>query len=313
MTSFASIEALEPDWLWRDRILAGELTLCAGGSGIGKSFLAADLAARITTGKPMPDGTAGPIGSVILASAEDDATTATVWRLRAAGADLAKVHDAGDDITLPDSIPALRAMVGEIGDVQLVVIDPLSAVTSVALSSNVTVRRNILRPLQAFAKDTGVAVLLVHHLTKAGAIGGSQGLVDGVRSVLMVARDDADPRIVELSVHKTNVAAGDVKPLRYTLGGDWPETQVRWLWSESEATGPSQSRILMALHSSDHPLSPQELARLTKVPYATVRVLLHKLTRRGLVTCVSRGQYAPADENSTAFARDGLASASTAV
>ena len=119
MASFASIEALEPEWLWRNRILAGELTLCAGGSGIGKSFLAADLAARITTGRPMPDGTASPAGSAILASVEDDATTATVWRLRAAGADLAKVHDAGDDLVLPGSIPALRQMVSEIGDVRL--------------------------------------------------------------------------------------------------------------------------------------------------------------------------------------------------
>ena len=105
-------------------------------------------------------------------------------------------------------------------------------------------------------------------------------------------------------MHKTNVAAGDVKPMRYTLAGEWPDTQIRWLWDESEASGPAQSRILMALHSSNRPLSPQELAGLTKVPYATVRVLLHKLTRRGLVESPGRGLYSPATQNGTAFAAD---------
>jgi len=294
MTSFAEVEPLDQEWCWAGRIPAGDVTLIAGAGGIGKSFLLADLGARITTGRCMPDGSDTAPGSVILAAAEDDAATATVHRLKAAGADLARVHDGGPDLELPGGVPGLRQQIAAVGDVRLLVIDPLSAVTSVGLSSVVTVRRNILRPLQVMARETGVAVVLVHHLTKAGSIGGSQGLVDGVRSVLRVERDAANPDIRSLSVHKTNVAAGDSAPLRYTVAGDWPETAVRWLWSESEATGPAQSRLLMAVHASTVPLSCQDLARVTGISYGTVRVLACRLTRRGLLVSASRGLYAAA-------------------
>jgi AAA domain len=196
MTSFADIEAVDREWVWQDRIPAGDVTLLAGTGGIGKSFLLADLAARITTGRPMPDGSEpGPVGSVLLASVEDDPGASTIHRLRAAKADLARVHDAGDSLLLPGDLPQLRRQVDEIGDVKLLVIDPLSAVTSVALGSVVTVRTKILKPLQALAKDTGIAIAVIHHLTKSGVIAGSQGLIDGVRCVLMASRDEANDQI----------------------------------------------------------------------------------------------------------------------
>ncbi|RPI76318.1 MAG: hypothetical protein EHM42_14845, partial [Planctomycetaceae bacterium] len=44
-----------PAWLWPRRIPARALTLLAGGVGSGKSFLACDLAARISRGAPWPD------------------------------------------------------------------------------------------------------------------------------------------------------------------------------------------------------------------------------------------------------------------
>lgn len=44
-----------PAWLWPRRIPERALTLLAGGVGAGKSFLACDLAARISRGAPWPD------------------------------------------------------------------------------------------------------------------------------------------------------------------------------------------------------------------------------------------------------------------
>ena len=44
-----------PSWLWPRRIPARALTLLAGDVGSGKSFLACDLAARISRGAPWPD------------------------------------------------------------------------------------------------------------------------------------------------------------------------------------------------------------------------------------------------------------------
>src|SRR5260370_25812005 len=56
------------DWLWPDRIAAGELTLIDGDPGLGKSLLTLDLAARLTTARPLPDGYVPPQPvSVVLA------------------------------------------------------------------------------------------------------------------------------------------------------------------------------------------------------------------------------------------------------
>lgn len=42
-------------WIWPARIPRGRLTLLIGEPGVGKSLLAADIAARISTGNPWPD------------------------------------------------------------------------------------------------------------------------------------------------------------------------------------------------------------------------------------------------------------------
>ena len=56
-TLLSSVESEKLDWLWEKRIPRGELTILDGDPGLGKSLITLDLAARITTGRPMPDGT----------------------------------------------------------------------------------------------------------------------------------------------------------------------------------------------------------------------------------------------------------------
>src|SRR4029077_12718205 len=43
------------DWLWPERIPIGKVTLLVGDPGLGKSLVALDIAARVSTGKPWPD------------------------------------------------------------------------------------------------------------------------------------------------------------------------------------------------------------------------------------------------------------------
>jgi RecA/RadA recombinase len=43
-------EAGHTDWLWANRIPRGRVTLIEGEAGAGKSFVALDLAARMTSG-----------------------------------------------------------------------------------------------------------------------------------------------------------------------------------------------------------------------------------------------------------------------
>lgn len=81
-----------------------------------------------------------PLGSVIILSAEDDPKDTIRPRLEAAGADLTKIHlieavraTAQDGSTirrgfsLSSDIPKLIVLMHELGDVRLVIIDPISA------------------------------------------------------------------------------------------------------------------------------------------------------------------------------------------
>jgi len=182
--SYAEIEALETEWLWGGRIPRGEVTLIAGEGAVGKGQLLCDLAARVSRGWPMPlcedDGQGGAPGSVVLVTPEDDPNETMAWRLRATGADLGKIFDlttleSGAPFELPGSVAPLRALIDELGDVRLVVIDPLMAAVSRSISTNLAARR-MIAPLMRMAKETGVAVVMVHHTVKSGQIAGSKGL-----------------------------------------------------------------------------------------------------------------------------------------
>jgi hypothetical protein len=298
VTSFAAIEPLAQEWIWANFIPQAEMVVLAATGGSGKSFVTVDIAARVSRGLPMPDGSPGiPASSVILVNLEDSAEVGTVHRLRAAGADLSKVHDmstvGGHPFSIPEDIPALRAAISDIGDVGLVVVDPLAAASSVSLTS-VMGARAMVRELQAVAHDTGVAVVAVHHLTKAGSVGGSQSIVDAPRLALLIEPDKtaADGTKI-MKVHKTNISpAGAV--IRYRLAGTWPETVVGWAPAagDRQTVGLSAAdAVLLALDSADGPLSPRELTATTGQNYGAVRVACSRLLAADRIGMTGRGMY----------------------
>src|SRR5271165_6115482 len=83
-------------WLWPGRIPSAKLSLLARAPGSGKSALAINIIATVTTGGTYPcrEGSA-PKGSVILVSPHGDPDV-LVPRLKAAGADLSRVQILGD-------------------------------------------------------------------------------------------------------------------------------------------------------------------------------------------------------------------------
>src|SRR6266702_240241 len=87
----SEIEAQEVRWLWEKRIPLGKITILDGDPGMGKSLLAINIAARVTTEQPMPDDAPGTHGSVILIAPEDGAGDTLRPRLEAAGGDPSQV------------------------------------------------------------------------------------------------------------------------------------------------------------------------------------------------------------------------------
>jgi putative DNA primase/helicase len=206
------IEGKKVDWLWPGRIARGKLTIFAGMPDVNKSTLTLDLTARVTTGALLPAGEGRvPLGSVIILTAEDDVADTVRPRLEVAGADLARVHviiaikaaaGAGPrSFDLSQDIGRLEKAIGEIGDVLLVVIDPISAYMGKPGkldSYRSTDVRATLAPLQETAARCGVAVIGIDHLNKSGGaqamlrVLGSIAFVAAARAVYVIVRDEED-------------------------------------------------------------------------------------------------------------------------
>jgi len=220
---FRQLSTVEPEpvrWLWLNRIPLGKLTVLDGDPGLGKSTLLLDLAARVTTGTPMPDGAATDQGLVVLVTGEDGIADTVRPRFDAAGGDAARLHvlEAVRDergvraLSLPEDVDALRAKLLPLKRARLIIIDPFVAFLANYVNSRIDhdVRRT-LAPLAALAGELETAIVLLRHLNKAtgpSALyrgGGSIGIIGAARAGLLVARDPDDEQRRVLAVTKSNL------------------------------------------------------------------------------------------------------------
>lgn len=246
------MEDVEPEavrWLWPGYVPLGKLTVIDGEPGLGKSAITLDLAARVTTGDVMPDGSAsdlaGPAG-VVLLSCEDGHADTIRPRLDAAGADIRRVvaldgknldgttrEDAEWGLPTLDDVDAICDAI-EARSAGLVVVDPLMAYLPSKTDSNKDQHvRSVFGKLAWLAEDMGVAVVLVRHLNKGDGRnplnrgGGSIGIVAAARSGLLVGKDPEDHQRRVLAVAKANLAA--LAPsLAYRIVRDGPSVRSQW-------------------------------------------------------------------------------------
>jgi putative DNA primase/helicase len=169
----------------------------AGHPGLGKSQLAAFLAATVSTGGQWPLGEGkAPVGSVIMVIAEDGVAETIVPRLKVSEGDLSRIHVVNQDTARRAGRPFEFASVAELleeeirrlQDVRLVIIDPIAALLKSARMQRASADR-----LQQMAGKFGLAVVAISHLTKTtrsnamAQVMGDLGLVASARSVFIVA------------------------------------------------------------------------------------------------------------------------------
>jgi hypothetical protein len=238
-------------WLWPSRLPAGKLVVVDGDPSTGKSTLTLDLAARVSTGTPWPDGSECPAGDVLLLSAEDGVADTIVPRLSAAGAGLTHVHAmtdvrlTDDDGTvrlappsLPRDIPIIEQFVKQFS-VRLVVVDVLFAYMSAKVDSHRDQDvRGVLHQLADMADRTAATVVLIRHLNKSGGSsplyrgGGSIGIVGAARAAFLVARDPDDENRRIFAITKSNLAA-EPPALAYRLIDDPDNGCARVEWEDA--------------------------------------------------------------------------------
>jgi putative DNA primase/helicase len=170
---------LEPEpiaWLWHGWLAAGKMHILAGAPGTGKTTIGLSLAATITSGGRWPDGTKAEPGNVVIWSGEDDPRDTLIPRLLLMGADLSRVFFVGDVLEGGErrafdpahDIEPLRRKLADIGNVRLLIVDPLVSAVAGDSHKNAEVRRG-LQPLADLARTARCAVLGITHFTKGTA------------------------------------------------------------------------------------------------------------------------------------------------
>jgi putative DNA primase/helicase len=221
-------------WFWQYRFALGKLGLIGGLPDRGKGLIASFMIAMATKGGAWPCGEGRAIqGNVLLLTAEDDIEDTIVPRLVAADADLKRAHiikmvrDAKGRrmFSIVTDLALLRQKIDEIGDVVMIVIDPMSAYLGVGKidSYRATDVRGVLAPLTDLAAEKRLAVIAVMHFNKKAdvhnamlRIADSLAYVAAARHCYVVVDDPDNKR--RLFVKAKNNLAPDTRALSYTIG-----------------------------------------------------------------------------------------------
>jgi len=224
------------EWLWPGYLAFGNLAILDGDPGQGKSMITLDLAARLTTGRPWPDGTPGVRPAPVYILRTEDPDDVILPRLRSLGAAMPLVFVwpwlAKEGLpSLPSDIDRLDSELSLTG-AKLLVIDPIVAFldTGVMMNNDVQVRW-ALRSLTMLAQKRSCVILLVRHLNKKpghNALyrgGGSIAFTAACRLAWLAGRDPKMGNRFVLAQPKNNYAARQPS-LAYTLPKDGP--RVEW-------------------------------------------------------------------------------------
>jgi hypothetical protein len=224
-----SLRAVE--WLERNQIPVGALTLLAGMGGKGKSTMAAGYAARATRGKF--DGKyAGQPVDVLWVGNEDGREEVVGPRLVMAGADMQRIafveldsESLAEDVNVVSDIDALRDAIRSV-DAKVVVLDPVVEYLPGATDSHNDMSvRQALRPLRNLADELEIAVIGLVHLNKgdtldvASRIAGSAAFRNIARSVLVVADHDERSEWRVVFQNKSNIGPESGRGRLYRIEG----------------------------------------------------------------------------------------------
>ena len=233
-------------WLWPSFLPDRKLTILDGMPGVGKSTLTSEIAARITSGKGFPNGNAIEPKGVVFIAVEDGVADTIKPRVLAAGGNEEQAHFIhieldGNEIT-PDlevHLPAIRKTIEAIGNVGLLIIDPIMALLGNSVDSyrDQDVRK-VTTPLGRLAEELNLAVLIVRHPNKGSSNnsllrgGGSMAVIGAARVGWVVGKNPENPDIRVLAISKSNIGTMS-ESLEFKLVNDetYECARIEWLGS----------------------------------------------------------------------------------
>ncbi|MCR9197314.1 MAG: bifunctional DNA primase/polymerase [Planctomycetaceae bacterium] len=196
--SLSQIKSKPVRWLWKNHLQIGGVNILAGPPGQGKSTLAGDFAARVSTGTPWPDGTPCPRGKVLVCSAEEEKESTLKPRLVACGADVEMVQvvyglgiesekpEEADHIDLERHLPAVYEHLKADGGYLLCIWDTFQSCALQTDHRNSASQKVIVQPLATMAEELGLCQLTLEHYSRG-----------------RISLDNPDNAILGSGLHKT--------------------------------------------------------------------------------------------------------------
>jgi hypothetical protein len=279
--------------------IAEGLTLLAGKSKIGKSWLILGTAIAVASGGYAFGSIKVDEGDVLYLALEDNER-----RLQSRLKQLLPLGRAPERLYIDTTcrrldqglVEDLREWLTAMASPRLIIIDVLNRIRPAQKPNEGVYDYDVrsLEGLQGLAAEFSVAIIVVHHTRKAEAedpfdcLSGSTGLPGTADSTFVLARD---------SQGVTLYGRGrDIEEVERALSFD--KLTGQWLiLGEAADVRRSGERgaILNVLHEAQEPMSPSELADLTGSTRGAVRKLLHSMATAGEVQKAGYGRYVHPD------------------
>jgi putative DNA primase/helicase len=251
----SAVQHRKIDWMWKDIIAYGKITLFAGEPGVGKSQLLLYIASIVSNGGRFHCETKlCAKNRVLLISGEDNADDTIKPRLMALGADMTAIdyvkgikqtdkngNTYYDSISIIDDLADIEQKIIE-NNYRLIIIDPISLyLGSVDENKNKEIRSALGR-LTALAERHNLSIILNSHFSKPSSGGaknavyrvmGSIGFAAAARIVFGVMKDPEDAERRLFLPIKNNIGQdkeGFVYKIKGALVDETIETsKIEWL------------------------------------------------------------------------------------
>lgn len=179
LVSIVCANSIKPEaisWLWNGYLARGKFHIFAGQAGTGKTTLALNIAATVSTGGCFADGTKCDPANVLIWSGEDDPKDTLIPRLIASGANLDNIHIISEvtqngetrGFDPANDVQSLIIAAGKLNlsNFGLMIVDPIVNAVAGDSHKNGEVRR-ALAPLVDFGQRMNCAIFGISHFSKA--------------------------------------------------------------------------------------------------------------------------------------------------
>lgn len=251
----ASLQPQPPmAWIVKNLFSAGSVNLIVGEGGSKKTWAMLDCGVCVALGKPWLDFKTNPVPVLFI----DEESGARRFMLRLG--DVMRGHFANDtlpfahvnlaqfDLSKEDDINEVHNLILQTG-AKLVIIDALADMMPGADENAVKDVQPIFLALRGIADKTQSAIIVIHHMNKAGTYRGSTALKGACDLMLMVAS-----RSESVNIDFKTEKARDIEPITFAAVAHFEDGQF-WLAASDPRDKPkifnkSQTYVLRFLRDN---------------------------------------------------------------